>query len=251
MKPIRELMTIVMTTYAHPDFTKASIAAVRRFFDGRIILANGSKDSGVLDIDNVLIMNMLGADPFTRGAKAIEMVDTPYLCGLDTDVKITRDIFPELLGLMESAPSIGQMGDYAVIVKDWDKHQLAFSTQFNANMDVDGFITYFSLSRTDALLRAMDAINLPFYDDIPPELCTSEATGGAPNPDLSLGKRMKQLGYRLVTPARPLGIIHWLGVSGAFRETPFAAWWKANTDHRRCDPLNDWHKIDWDSPRLA
>jgi hypothetical protein len=246
MKPIRELMTIIMTTYAHPDFTKAAIAAVRRFFDGRIILANGSGESGVLDIDNVLIMNMLGADPLTRGNKALDLVNTPYVCGLDTDVKITRDIFPELLELMEGDPRIAQTSDYGVIVKDWAKHQAAFSTQFNAHMDVDGFITYFSLSRTGALLEVGGCDAEPFYEDTPPELCTPEATGGMPNPDLSLGKKLKRAGYRLVTPARPLGIIHWLGVSGAFRETPFAAWWKANTDHRRCDPLNDWQGIKWE-----
>ena len=238
-----ELVTVAIPTYNIPDFTKACVASMRRWFGGEIMLFNGASDSGVLDIDNITIYNALGANSLEAINMIPERIRTKYVLLCDNDTKMTRNCIPEMVKLLEDHEDVGMTGAYACKVIDWKKHRLAFSTIFSSHMEVDAFICWFVLIRTEAWRKVAPWQIESLYPDVPHYLLNK---GSAV--DMRFTHTIKEAGWRLVSPARDLGVLHWLHGSGRVYDDAFGKWWAANTDHRRVDPLNAWDTIDWSRP---
>lgn len=232
-------ITAVYFTYNTPDFTKASIASLRRWFSGEIMLFNGSTDSGVLDIPDVTIINRPGMSWLDRMALIPSFIHTKYILFSDTDAKMTRNCLPEMVELLESDDKIGMTAAYACKTIDHGKKQMAFSTVFSEHMEVEGFIGWFSLVRTQAFIDS-GGLKVEKYYDEPDEILAHGS-----RLDLTFCKRMRGKGWKLVTPAKSLDVLHWLHASGGFDDNIFSTWCRENCDHRRCDPLNDWESVKW------
>jgi GT2 family glycosyltransferase len=236
---IDELVTAVLFTYNTPDFTKSCIASFRRWFKGEVVLFNGSSSSGILDIPDVTIINRPGSEWIERINLLPKYVKTKYALLMDTDTKMTRNCIPEIVELLESDEKIGMTAAYACKSVDKERHQMAFSTVFNGHMEVEGFIGWFSLIRVQAFIDA-EGLKVEKYYDEPDEILKHGS-----RLDLTFCKRMIDKGWKLITPSKSLDVIHWLHASGGFDDSVFSEWCRNNSDHRKCDPLNNWESIDW------
>lgn len=246
-----EQVTVIMTTYGNPDFTRSATWALRRYWPKmRVIYADGhpTEPFGVAsgfpwrherppDTDLVWLPGMSTEE--CRNAAAT-LVDTPYLIDMNNDTKV---LTPEALDLcmevMDTYPRCAVTGYYGIIVTDWEKRKGLVGTEFDGHTQLSAINGIFALHSVDAwrLVGGMPTKEA-FYPGVPPEVMTGKCGNTG---ELTLCTNYRESGWNVISPRKALPIIHWgyavEWMPNAKGTQPFDKWWGENTHHTRCNPL--------------
>jgi len=247
-------VTVIMTTYNNIDFTKSSFESVKYFYpDVRVILADGGSNS-----ENLSAMKKL-VDSYTKYDEvnlfvaynsstemcrnmAVGLVDTPFILTMDNDTKILgEEVLPILFESMRDE-RVAETGAYGVKVFDEKNFKAFVGQDFNDHMEVDAFVAYCALHRTEAYKQVGGQPVKEFFYDIPKELWEGKwqkcYTG-----DLNIGRYYQKAGWKLLTPKERVPVVHWgKAYRTGGRPDPANDWWYENCTHIRCNPLNKWEE---------
>jgi hypothetical protein len=264
LSDVREV-TVVMTTFNNNDFTKASLWSIRRYHpEIKIILTDGGSEPQnyaeliklVKADKNLYITQFIGGSTEECRNIAATLVNTKYILFMDNDVKIIGErAISILIDAIERKNNVAQTGAYGIKVIDWKNIKAYVGSEFNDYMEIDASPCYFSLHKTSAYRMAGGMPKEWFYD-LPKDLTKlwDQAfkelgkSGPGYTGDFTISKYYKKQGWRILSPRETVPVIHWTQANRWFTDITqnraLENWWHENINHIKCEPLNDWEKLE-------
>ena len=234
-------VTVMMTTFGNPDFTRSATWALRRYYPRmRIIYADGHPTTPFTPDEKGDLVWMPGASTEECRNAASTLVETPFLVDMNNDTKV---LTPEALDLcmevMDTYPWCAATGYYGIIVTDWAKREGLVGTEFDGHTALSAVNGIFALHR---VLAWRDVGGMPtkkaFYPGVPPEVMTGKSGNTG---ELTLCTHYWNTKWTVMSPKKALPILHWgyavEWMPGAKGTQPFDKWWLTNTHHTRRNPL--------------
>lgn len=235
-------VTVIMKTYGNHDFTNAASWALRQFYPGiQIIYADGHPQTPYGALDLVWIP---GAPCETCQNAAMTLVETDFVLLMDNDTRVLHeDAIPLCLEALQRWPDVAASGWYGFIEVDPETFTAYVGTEYTDHLELSATQAAFSIHRVSAY-RDVGGMPIEPYWDVPKHLWKEKRWTPGYAGDLTICKRYRAAGYRIVSPKRTVPILHWgmaiEHLEGSKGKQPFEQWWYSETNHIRVNPLNNW-----------
>ena len=247
-----EEVTIVITTYNNNDFTRCCLWAIRNFFPNiKIILVDGGTED-LAELKKIAKENkadlIILYDYPTEHCRnaAVSIVKTPLVLFMDNDTKIlSKNALFLSLDVFIKFDNVAQTGAYALKIIDKESSIGYVGNEFTDHLEVTGFSAYFSLHKVDLYKKVGGMKINEFIYPVPKELWEGKRQPGWTG-DFNIGNYYSMQGLKSITPKEKLPVLHWGKSYRAISDDPVNDWCYENWKNIRCNPLNDWQKMEED-----